>query len=66
MESITKNRQSPSALLAMVGRAYGADRVPVDADSISELGYGWFNVAYRVRLRDGATVVVKVAPPASR
>ena len=29
-----------------------------------ELGHGWFNVAYRIRLRDGAEVVLKVAPPA--
>ena len=63
MESITKNRQSPAALRAMVGRAYGADRVPEGEGWAAELGHGWFNVAYRIRLRDGAEVVVKVAPP---
>ncbi|WP_406290501.1 phosphotransferase family protein [Streptomyces sp. NBC_00209] len=63
MESITKNRQSPEVLRAMVERAYGAERVPVGEDWCSELGHGWFNVAYRIRLRDGAEVVLKIAPP---
>ncbi|WBB58209.1 aminoglycoside phosphotransferase family protein [Streptomyces sp. WMMC500] len=63
MESITKNRQSATALRAMIGRAYGADRIPEGEGWAAELGNGWFNVAYRIRLRDGAEVVVKVAPP---
>jgi aminoglycoside phosphotransferase (APT) family kinase protein len=64
MESITKNRQSPSTLRTMVARAYGADQVP-DGDEgwASELGHGWFNVAYRIRLREGREVVLKIAPP---
>ncbi|MET9023401.1 aminoglycoside phosphotransferase family protein [Actinopolymorpha sp. NPDC004070] len=65
MESITKNRQSPQTLKAMVARAYGPDQVPADgADWVSELGHGWFNVAYRIRLRDDTNVVLKIAPPA--
>lgn len=63
MESITKNRQSPDTLRAMIERAYGADRVPSGDGWVSELGHGWFNVAYRIRLRDGAEVVLKIAPP---
>lgn len=63
MESITKNRQSPTTLQAMIERAYGADRVPTGEGWADELGHGWFNVAYRIRLRDGAEVVLKVAPP---
>ncbi|MFJ3667325.1 phosphotransferase family protein [Streptomyces sp. NPDC090106] len=63
MESITKNRQSPETLKAMIERAYGADRVPAGDGWVSELGHGWFNVAYRIRLRDGAEVVLKIAPP---
>lgn len=62
MESITKNRQSPDRLRAMVERAYGADQVPTGEGWVSELGHGWFNVAYRIRLRDGAEVVLKIAP----
>jgi aminoglycoside phosphotransferase (APT) family kinase protein len=65
MESITKNRQSPGVLRGMVERAYGRDRVPVGDDWVSELGHGWFNVVYRIRLRDGSTVVLKIAPPPS-
>ncbi|MER6630275.1 aminoglycoside phosphotransferase family protein [Streptomyces sp. NPDC000987] len=63
MESITKNRQSPEVLRAMVERAYGPDRTPVGEGWVSELGHGWFNVAYRVRLRDGYQAVLKIAPP---
>ncbi|MFI7285042.1 phosphotransferase family protein [Micromonospora chersina] len=65
MESITKNRQSPATLRAMIARAYGADQVPHEQskDWVSELGHGWFNVAYRIRLRDGRQVVLKIAPP---
>lgn len=64
MESITKNRQSLETLLAMVERAYGADQVPVDRQScVEEMGHGWFNVAYRITLRDGRDVVLKIAPP---
>ncbi|UOE45609.1 phosphotransferase family protein [Agromyces larvae] len=64
MESITKNRQSLDALKSMIERAYGPGRVPVGDDIADELGHGWFNVAYRVRLADGAEVVLKIAPPA--
>lgn len=64
MESITKNRQSLPALRAMVSRAYGARRVPPGDDWATELGHGWFSAAYRIRLRDGERVVLKIAPPA--
>jgi aminoglycoside phosphotransferase (APT) family kinase protein len=64
MESITKNRQSLPALRAMIERAYGVSRVPSGDGWATELGHGWFNVAYRIRLRDGAQAVLKVAPPA--
>ncbi|GIE35806.1 aminoglycoside phosphotransferase [Actinoplanes italicus] len=64
MESLTKNRQTPATLRAMIERAYGPDEVPGPAtDWCTELGHGWFNVAYRIRLRSGALVVLKIAPP---
>ncbi|WP_406428552.1 aminoglycoside phosphotransferase family protein [Streptomyces sp. NBC_01589] len=63
MESITKNRQSLDTLRAMVARAYGDHQVPQGDDWATELGFGLYNVAYRIRLRDGAQVVVKIAPP---
>lgn len=62
MESITKNRQSTITLRAMIERAYGADQVSQEEDFAEELGHGWFNVAYRIRLADGAQVVLKIAP----
>lgn len=65
MESITKNRQPAAVLREMVARGYGAGQVPDGEDWVSELGHGWFNVAYRIRLRDGSEVVLKIAPPAS-
>ncbi|MEU9856325.1 aminoglycoside phosphotransferase family protein [Streptomyces sp. NPDC047974] len=64
MESITKNRQPVEALRAMVARAYGPHEVcDAGEDWVDELSYGWFNVAYRIRLRSGARVVLKIAPP---
>jgi aminoglycoside phosphotransferase (APT) family kinase protein len=63
MESITKNRQTLDILRAMISRAYGPDQVPEDGDCVQEMGHGWFNVAYRIRLCDGAEVVLKIAPP---
>ena len=63
MESITKNRQPVAILRAMAARAYGPDLVPAGDDWVSELEHGWFNVAYRMRLRDGRAVVLKIAPP---
>lgn len=63
MESITKNRQTPDTLRKLVARAYGPDQVVDDDDFAAELGHGWFNVAYHVRLRDGRQVVLKIAPP---
>ncbi|MEU8795899.1 aminoglycoside phosphotransferase family protein [Streptomyces sp. NPDC048643] len=63
MESITKNRQPLEVLRAMVERAYGPGHVPEGEAWVSELGHGWFNVAYRIRLRDGHEVVLKIAPP---
>ena len=63
MESITKNRQPAQTLRAMVARAYGSGQVPpAGAAWVSELSHGWFNVAYRIRLRDGSEVVLKIAP----
>src|SRR5689334_10744932 len=63
MDSITKNRQTPDTLRAMIARAYGPGEVPTADDWCSELGHGWFNVAYRIRLRSGREVVLKIAPP---
>jgi aminoglycoside phosphotransferase (APT) family kinase protein len=62
MESITKNRQPAAVLRAMAGRAYGADLVPDGVSWVDELGHGWFNAAYRMRLRNGQMVVLKIAP----
>ncbi|NLT53672.1 MAG: aminoglycoside phosphotransferase family protein [Actinomycetales bacterium] len=62
MESITKNRQPLSVLRAMVTRAYGAGQVDDGDGWVEELGHGWFNVAYVIRLRDGRRVVLKIAP----
>jgi aminoglycoside phosphotransferase (APT) family kinase protein len=64
MESVTKNRQSVEALRTMVARAYGPQEVSVAGeDWVSELSEGWFNAAYRIRLRSGSQVVLKIAPP---
>lgn len=64
MESITKNRQPVEVLRAMVARAYGPGEV-CDADEgwAEEIGDGFFNAAYRIRLRSGRRAVLKIAPP---
>ena len=62
-ESITKNRQPAEVLSSMIARAFGQARVPEGEDWYEELGHGWCNVAYRIRLRDGGSVVLKIAPP---
>ncbi|GLI26221.1 aminoglycoside phosphotransferase [Agromyces rhizosphaerae] len=64
MESVTKNRQTAATLRTLIARAYGADRLPTDDDFAHEITEGWFNVAYRITLRDGERVVLKIAPPA--
>ncbi len=68
MESVTKNRQTLGVLRDMIARGYGDDLVPDGPSSddrrwADELGHGWFNVAYVIRLRDGRRVVLKIAPP---
>ncbi|MFI6482252.1 phosphotransferase family protein [Nonomuraea sp. NPDC050663] len=47
----------------MIERAYGPARVPDGDDFAEEITHGWFNVIYRIRLRDGEDVVLKIAPP---
>ena len=51
-------------LRTLVARAYGAEQVPDGDDFAHEITEGWFNVAYRIVLRDGRQVVLKIAPPA--
>lgn len=63
VESVTKNRQPVATLRAMAGRAYGAGLIPDGDGWVEELGQGWFNAAYRMCLRDGRSVVLKIAPP---
>lgn len=62
MESLTKNRQSFDTLQRLVARGFGENQVPATADAVTELGAGWFNIAYKIRLEDGTTTVLKVAP----
>lgn len=64
MQSITKNRQSPDVLRAMVERACGVAEVPSGDGWCTEMTDGWFNVVYLVTLRSGRRVVLKIAPPA--
>jgi aminoglycoside phosphotransferase (APT) family kinase protein len=65
MDSNTKNRQASRVLKDMVARAYGDALVPeVHHSWCTELEGGWFSAAYRITLRDGRDVVLKIAPPA--
>ncbi|MEH3077209.1 MAG: phosphotransferase [Quadrisphaera sp.] len=64
MDSPTKNRQPLPVLRALTARAYGSTEVAEDGDEtwVRELGHGLFNAVYRIRLRSGRLVVLKVAP----
>lgn len=64
MESLTKNRQPIDVIRNMISKAYGEEKVPHGDDFVFEMTEGWFNVAYRISLRDGRRVVLKIAPPA--
>ncbi|RKN11104.1 aminoglycoside phosphotransferase family protein [Streptomyces radicis] len=48
----------------MIERAYGKALIPEGDDFAEEITHGWFNVTYRIRLRDGQRAVLKIAPPA--
>ena len=60
MESATKNRQSEETIQVMTQKAFPGRK----AAEITELTEGFFNVAYQIRLSDGAEVILKIAPPA--
>lgn len=57
MDSITKNRVSPSAIAEMTRVAFNAD--PIEADEICS---GFFNAVYKIKLDFGDTVILKIAP----
>lgn len=59
MESATKNRQDRRTIEKMAAFAFPGLR----AVEIAELGEGYFNAAYAVRLSDGREVILKIAPP---
>ncbi|WP_246001358.1 phosphotransferase family protein [Allorhizocola rhizosphaerae] len=58
MQSLTKRRLAPDELGEMLNATMG-----IGCRVESELSDGWFNTAYRVRLSDGRTAIVKLAPP---
>lgn len=63
MESKTKNKKTRAQIEAMVGRAFaGLGLAPGEA-AITELKDGWFNAAYDIRLANGRSVILKIAPP---
>ena len=59
MESATKNRQERGTIEKMTASAFPG----LHAVKIAELGEGYFNAAYSVRLSDGRDVILKIAPP---
>ncbi|RKR86748.1 fructosamine-3-kinase [Micromonospora pisi] len=60
MESLTKLRVSETELDTLVRRGFGPD---AQITQWRELTEGHYNVAYAVRLADGADLVLKIAPP---
>ncbi|MCC6602948.1 MAG: aminoglycoside phosphotransferase family protein [Anaerolineae bacterium] len=63
MESKTKNKKTRAQIEAMAQRAFaGLGLAPGEA-AITELKDGWFNAAYDIRLANGRSVILKIAPP---
>ena len=56
--SLTKNKQSEVTVRKMAAKFFA----PVEMVGYTELTEGYFNVAYEVFLRDGRSVILKVAP----
>ncbi|MCB9432196.1 MAG: aminoglycoside phosphotransferase family protein [Ardenticatenaceae bacterium] len=63
MESKTKNRQTRDQIKAMVAKAFAGTALADGEEAVLELKDGWFNVSYKIRLADGRSVVLKIAPP---
>jgi len=63
MESKTKNKKTRAQIEAMAQRAFaGLGLAPGEA-AVTELKDGWFNAAYDIRLANGRSVILKIAPP---
>lgn len=56
--SLTKNKQSEAIIRKMTAKFFA----PVEMAGYTELTEGYFNVAYEIFLRDGRSVILKVAP----
>ncbi|MBK9122142.1 MAG: aminoglycoside phosphotransferase family protein [Chloroflexi bacterium] len=63
MESKTKNKKTREQIARMVERAFDGLTLDAAPESVTELKGGWFNAAYDVRLSDGRSVILKIAPP---
>jgi aminoglycoside phosphotransferase (APT) family kinase protein len=63
MESKTKNKKTRAQIAAMVARAFAGAALAAGDDAITELKEGWFNAAYDIRLANGRSVILKIAPP---
>ncbi len=60
VDSISKTRVDRDTAGAIVRDAFGD---ALGLDEFEECTEGWFNAVYRLRLSDGRTCVLKVAPP---
>lgn len=58
MESSTKNRQPIEKIREMTAYAFSSAQIA----SLTELGEGYFNVAYSVTLSNGQETILKIAP----
>ncbi|MBK8900503.1 MAG: aminoglycoside phosphotransferase family protein [Anaerolineaceae bacterium] len=63
MESKTKNKKTRAEIEAMARRAFDGLGLAPGEEAVTELKDGWFNAAYTVRLGDGRSVILKIAPP---
>ncbi|MCB2210430.1 aminoglycoside phosphotransferase family protein [bacterium] len=63
MDSKTKNRKTKAELTRMVKKNFAGATLAAGEDAVRELEEGWFNAVYDIRLSDGRSVILKIAPP---
>lgn len=61
MDSKTKNKQGFNSIKQMINYVFGSG-VKITENSVSELGEGYFNVIYEIKVKN-RDVILKIAPP---
>ncbi|MBI9051373.1 MAG: aminoglycoside phosphotransferase family protein [Anaerolineaceae bacterium] len=63
MDSKTKNKKTRQQIEKMAERAFNGATLSSDDDAVIELTDGFFNAVYKIKLKNGRQVILKIAPP---